>query len=305
MLFFNAAHDVNYNVIPEIQQFVAIDWSGARGPKLPGLQVAACAPGRGAPKLIYPRGENIWTRQGLLEHLIALAKSVGPVMAGFDMSVAFPFVDCGCYFPGYAHSPPDAPSLWRTVDEACHGADDFYARPFTPPGHPVAEYFNAPGYRGSQYDVSRLRVTDQRCLQWTRPSSVFNGVGPGSVGTGSLAGMRFFHAMRKQTGLRIAIWPFDAVRGYEQLVLCEIFPRFYLKRAGLDPRRWRERDFLNIILRHHKSRPAPTRAYSEDEFDALFSAAVLRFLSAHQASWRPATMTDEAARYEGWIFGVT
>lgn len=291
-------------MIPEFQLFVAVDWSGARGPFLPGLQVASCRPGRGAPRLVYPDHSNAWTRQALFDQLISMAKKDGPVLAGFDMSVAFPFCDVGVYFPGYSNSPPDAPALWRAVDEASRHANDFYARPYTEPGRPEADYFNAPGHRGSKYDIKRLRVTDQQCLRWTRPSSVFNGVGPGSVGTGSLAGMRFFHAMKKQKAARISIWPFDDITGDEQLVLCEIFPRFYIKRAGLDPRRWREASFLNAVLRNFNSRPAPRRVYSEDEMDALFSSAALRTLAAQKENWQPAAMTDLAARREGWIFGV-
>lgn len=292
-------------MIPQFHQFIAVDWSGARGPRLPGLQVAISVPGSSAPRLVDPPHEKTWSRQALFDYLIREAPKNGPVLAGFDMSVAFPFCDLGCYFPGLDTSPADAFTLWREVEEVCHKAPDFYARPYTKPGRPEAEYFNANGYRGKKYDVSRLRVTDRQCLKWTRPSSVFNGVGPGSVGTGSLAGMRFFHAMKQYADLRIAIWPFDRISGREQLVLCEIFPRVYVKQAGVDPRSWRENGFIDKILRAFESQPSRLRNLTEDEIDALFSSAVLRTLSGRGEYWRPATMTDAAAHHEGWIFGVT
>lgn len=291
-------------VIPGFRQFIAIDWSGARGPKLPGLQVASCRPGRGAPRLVRPPTGGHWTRTGLLEFLLATAATDGPVFAGFDMSVAFPFCDLGTYFPGHPQQVVCPRDLWATVDAISHEAEDFYARPFTQPGQPYADYFNAPGYRGPKYDIKRLRVTDQRCLAWTRPSSVFNGVGPGSVGTGSLAGMRFFHAVKQQRRVRAAIWPFDRITGNEFLVAGEIFPRYFVKQAGLDPRRWREKSFLNNALRAYHSVSVPVRDYSEDEIDAIFSAAAMRSLANDPASWKPAAMTTQAARQEGWIFGV-
>jgi hypothetical protein len=293
-------------MFPEFQQFIAVDWSGAQGPRLPGLQVAVCTPGRGAPRLIYPGREWLWTRRSLFDHLLAAAKENGPILAGFDMSVAFPFCDLSTYFPGAPERPENPFELWQVVDECCRDEDDFYARPFALPGRPFADYFNTAGHRGAKYDNKRLRVTDEACLKWTRPSSVFNGVGPGSVGTGSLAGMRFFHAMKQQREVRVAIWPFDEGRGDEPLVLCEIFPRVYMKLAGQDPRTWREPGFLNHVLRSYKSAtPAANRNYSEDELDALFSAAAVRNLACVPSSWRPDAMTDCAARYEGWIFGVT
>ncbi len=292
-------------MIAEFQQIIAIDWSGARGPRLPGLQVATCSPGDSSPRLVYPDRAEAWTRRTLFDFLPVAARERGPVFAGFDMSVAFPFCDLGCYFPGLADSPPDAGSLWRSVDDACRDASDFYGRPYTAPGRPVAEYFNAPGYRGRKYDTARLRITDRQCLRWTRPSSVFNGVGPGSVGTGSLAGMRFFHAFRKIKNLRVAIWPFDPVKGDEHLVLCEIFPRLYVKQAGIDPRTWREPGFTNRVLRCYGSQPVRSGRFTEDEIDALVSAAALRTLAKKKELWHPAAMTRKAARHEGWIFGVT
>jgi hypothetical protein len=292
-------------MLPDFQQFIAVDWSGARGPKLPGLQVAVCCPGRGAPRLVKPpRPLKSWTRAAVLELLREQAEQNGPVFAGFDMSVAFPFCDLGCYFPDHSASPPGPFVLWRMVDELSGQADDFYAGAFSRPGSPFADYLNAPGHRGAKYNVKRMRVTDQQCLNWTRPSSVFNGVGPGSVGTGSLAGMRFFHAVKQLNAPGIKIWPFDELTGNENLVMCEIFPRFYVKRAHIDPLTWREKGFLNQVLRAYGSDILRSASRSEDEIDALLSAAAMRKLSSDPATWRPSAMSPQAAAQEGWIFGI-
>ncbi|MGA1530077.1 MAG: hypothetical protein ACO398_04950 [Kiritimatiellia bacterium] len=292
-------------MLPDFQQFIAVDWSGARGPKLPGLQLAVCSPGHGAPRLLKPpRHLKTWTRVAVFERILEESRCNGPVLAGFDMSVAFPFCDLGCYFPGHPESPPNPPALWRTVDELSDHADDYYAGAFSRPGSPYADYLNAPGHRGAKYDVKRLRVTDQQCLNWTRPSSVFNGVGPGSVGTGSLAGMRFFNAVKQCNEPGIKIWPFDKVTSRDKLILCEIFPRFYVKRAHIDPRSWREKSFLNRVLQAYNGETLRSCPRSEDEIDALLSAAAMRNLAIEPATWRPASMSPQAASQEGWIFGV-
>jgi len=42
----------------EFDKFIGIDWSGAKGPKQPGLQVAVADACASAPKLILPPQEN-------------------------------------------------------------------------------------------------------------------------------------------------------------------------------------------------------------------------------------------------------
>lgn len=267
--------------------------------------MATCRPGGAAPTLVHPpAGLPTWTRQAVLDYMQQQARTIGPVLAGFDMSVAFPFCDIGTYFPGHPGSPPHPRALWRAVDALSENAPDFYAGAFSRPGQSFADYLNAPHHRGCRYDIRRLRVTDQQCLTWTRPASVFNGVGPGSVGTGSLNGMRFFHALRQVRDPDVAIWPFDRLRGNERLVACEIFPRLYVKQAGLDPRRWREPGFLNEVLAAYRSRPLTRCTWSEDEIDALYSAAAMRVLAGRPATWAPPAMTAMAARQEGWILGL-
>ncbi len=290
---------------PCFNVFVAIDWSGARGPRLPGLQMACCRPGSSAPRLLRPKTERHWTRTSVWQTVTAEARRNGPVLAAFDMGLGLPFVDHRMFFPGLTAAPRTARQLWQAVDRYSGDAPDYYAGPFCHPPSPFARYFNAPGYRGDAFDSSRQRLTEQICQKWTRPSSVFNGVGAGSVGMGSLAGMRLLHHIRKPRDLRVAIWPFDSLAGAD-IVVVEMFPRLYPIQGGLNPKEWWAPSFLPSILRHYgvrSQRAWPT--HTEDEVDALFSAAAIRDLSKRPNVWQPTAMTRSATTHEGWIFGVT
>lgn len=291
---------------PAFRQFIAVDWSGAKGPRLPGLQVACCPVGQAAPCLVRPPDQSLWTRTSVWEHIIKAAETSGPVLAAFDMGLGLPFADHNAYFPRMASSPPDVRSLWKVVDNHCKESADFYASPFCHPPSPFAPYFNAPGYRGPLFDIQRCRITEHACRSRTRPSSVFNGVGAGAVGLGSLAGMRLLHhAIKAPSKLIIAIWPFDQVSPQTDIVIVEMFPRLYALLAGADPRRWRENEFLPKVLKFYGSRIRnPTQLTTEDEMDAYFSATAIRKLATDSTVWSPPQMTSIAAAHEGWIFGV-
>ena len=262
--------DVPFGMPPEFQEFIAVDWSGAKGPRLRGLQVASCRPGNGAPKLI--RRPPSWTRTGVMEYAVARAKKNGPVLAGFDFGFAYPFDDCDTSFPGLDLRPPDAVSLWALIESLSGDAPDLYGGLAAQPPSPIAPFFNVHHNRGRWFSNRRLRLTERLCP--TRPSCMFNGVGPASVGVGSLAGMRLLHHLKQRRDVRVAVWPFDAVDDAD-LVVVEIFPRLYARTTSMNPR-------------------APL---TEDEYDALISADALRSLSASPQVW------DHKGN-EGWIFGV-
>ena len=294
------------NTTPAFQTFRAIDWSGAKGSRLGGLQMSQCHPGDDCPQLIRPATQRYWTRASLWQDLVAQAHVAGPVLAAFDMGLGLPFVDRNTYFPGWQEAPITARQLWRTIDRHADCAPDFYGGLACQPPSPLAPYFNAPGHRGPLFDINRCRRTEEVCRRWTRPSSVFNGVGAGSVGIGSLAGMRLLHTVRAARTVRVRVWPFDRDMADADIVIVEMFPRLYALLAGANPQSWREAEFLPHVLRHyHVQDPIHAQASTEDEVDALFSAAAIRQLATDPQTWSPTGMTDRAARYEGWIFGCT
>ena len=92
--------------------FVAIDWSGAAGPRQPGIAVAICGTGNDAPVLV--RQGHIWSRTDVLDWLL---HDLPPeALVGLDLSTSLAFADCGAFFPGWDESPADARALWALVE---------------------------------------------------------------------------------------------------------------------------------------------------------------------------------------------
>lgn len=207
-----------------------------------------------------------------MDHVLDRARKNGPVLAGFDFGFSFPRDDCGVYFPGYEEGPSDATSLWARIDALSNDAPDLYGGLAAQPPSPLAPFFNVHGNRGAWFTNRRLRTTERMCP--SRPSCTFIGVGPSSVGVGSLAGMRVLHHLKQQQDLPVAIWPFDPIDD-AALVVVEIFPRWYARTAAI----------------------RKPESMTEDEYDALISATALRDISTRPAAW-------EFEGTEGWIFGV-
>ena len=63
------------------------------------------------------------------------------------------------------------------------------------------------------------------------PSPTFNCVGPGSVGTGSLYGMRLLNYFYK----KLQIWPFYEIESANRSVIVEIFPTYYFRKVNIKP----------------------------------------------------------------------
>ncbi len=288
--------------LPAFDLFVGIDWSGAKGPRLGGLQVAICRPGSAAPELMPGPANGYWTRRQVYDYLRAQQAAGERVLAGIDFAFAYPHADQQAYFPGLSAQVASAAALWALVDDICVDADDFYGGPFYRRQElPYHQFLNAPGHRGEKFQ-SRRRITEQHCRRITAPSPVFNCVGPAGVGIGSLAGMRLLHALGQQQSA-FAAWPFAAP---QSLTVVEIFPRLYFKLVGADPRGWHDVANVNAALAGWQSAPlaAGVTISREDHADALVSAAALRGLAERPAVWRAADHCPPAKSHEGWIFGV-
>ena len=283
------------------QAFVGIDWSGAKGKKHRGIQVAACAAGTAAPRLVRPK-EGAWSRSAVLNWLTETATTT-PTLAGLDFSFSLPFVDEGAYFPGIADSPGEAPDLWRLVDEVSVAEADLYAGTFVGTA-PWAAYFFANGAKGARF-ARRHKAVERACARQGlgHPESVFHLIGPKQVGRGSLAGMRFLAALRKRLPV-VGVWPFDPPQDGRSCVV-EVFPRTFLAVAGHGPAKIRTAIDLDRALARFGAAPSGlTDGVDDNAADAIVAAAALRALSEDRALWRPAAMEDRVRRTEGWIFGV-
>lgn len=193
---------------PAIRRFAnvaVIDWSGENVARPRGLAVAHAAPGIRAPTLLRPDGR--WSRQAVLDWLLAHAEARTDLLIGLDLSPGLPFADAGAFFPGWPDSPPDAKALWRLVDERSAdtphlGVAGFLADPA------ISAHFRHQAVTGERFGTGRGRL--RVCEEAQRgaglsPSSCFNLIGAAQVGKSSLTGMRVLHRL----GGRIPIWPLD------------------------------------------------------------------------------------------------
>jgi hypothetical protein len=209
------------------------------------------------------------------------------------------------YFPENERNPKNAESLWRLIDSICQDAGDFYGGPFyLKKDAPFADYLLYQKYKGSKYS-SRLRITDNLCAKKAgNPSSVFKCVGPESVGSGSIAGMRLLHYISDHLNKNFLIWPFQYEDSYRSVIL-EIYPALFYKMAGENTKSWQNHKTINNALEYFSSEPLPPylKFESKDQIDAIISAAAIRHLSNNPDTWRPAELSKCARVFEGWIFG--
>lgn len=284
--------------MPAFERFIAIDWSGARAwPSYRHkLQLAVADCGDGPPRLVAPaRG---WTRQGLLDHLLALLADGVPTLVGFDFSFAPPFDPDHGYLPGSA-TPQGARAFWAFVDSHCVdpdlGAASFLEQAFRP-------HFYLGRADGPKAPYMRLRACERafNAAGGGKPSSVFDAIGAAQVAKGSFSGMRLLHRL----GAVHPVWPFDPLEAGRSTVV-EIYCRAFIRHAGARGLKLRTLDGLNIALAAFGSQPLPALdGLTDDKTDALVSAAGLRALAGQEALWRPAGLTPAIACTEGWTFAV-
>ena len=283
--------------------FAALDWSGARGPRQPGIALAV-APGRAAPELVRPG--HIWSRAEILAWIGEAADARADMMIGFDFSSGFAFADRGAYFPGWADSPRDLPALWALVETLSTADPHYEINGFL--AHPQARrHFR---HRGSSMGdlfepgAGRLRVVEHHPRATKQAASVsnFNLIGAAQVGKASLTGMRLLHRLRR----RIPLWPLDPVPASGPM-MAETYTSLAARAGGMAAGRSKIRDgaALDAALRVLGSSPTGLGGpLSEHAADALLTAAWLRAIASDPARWSPALLTTPLARTEGWTFGI-
>ncbi len=283
------------------EKYVAIDWSGAKHPhETKKIQVAEYDPQNGTVSLACPPSKAKWSRTEVFEYVRCMVKTKR-VLIGLDFAFAYPHCDEGGYFPNEPKSPPDVEQLWGKVEDICGSVDNLYGGPFYRDS-PFKDYHRYPGFKGAKYE-ERYRVTDvmAKKSEGLSPCSVFKCIGPNQVGPGSVAGMRLLRKVRKET--KASVWPFDTTPVPTCSTVVEIYPRLFLhyaeiSREGNQPTTDTKRklfDCYNAILRD------VSVEWTADERDALISAAGMSWFACQEFTWQAPA---EAAKYEGWIFGV-
>lgn len=271
--------------------FVGIDWSGDNKPWQKGLKVAIAYPGRAAPRLEYQSHKGRWSRSEVMRWIENQFQD-RRALIGLDFAFGFPPL----VLPG------NVVLDWEYAERVCELDFNFYGGAFfRPPACLHSHLVNSPWLPKHSYSANHLRVTDIVAMETAgaRPQSIFNAVGPAQVGPSSISGMRALRSLRQNCGGRIAIWPFDEMRGAGSVIV-EIFPRYFPLSKGKSAKLASQRE-LNAALVAFNSDEAEQGPKSEDEGDALLSAAALRFLSAQELLFQ---LPNQTIRSQGWIFGV-
>jgi hypothetical protein len=283
-------------VTPHFERFAAIDWSGAKGKRHKGIAVAICEAGEAAPALVRP--DHIWSRTEALTWLLEIAAGA-PTLFGFDFSAAPPIAARGEYLPGEPGIPSDAKAFWAYVDRVSDD-EDLGAASFLEKTHRRHFYFGAAD--GTKRDFLHHRVCENafNATGGGKASTLYDAIGAAQVAKASFAGMRLLHALDG----RVPVWPMDPLPGHGSVVV-EIYTRAFIRLAGLDGRKVRTLDKLNVALAALGAAPAAlARDPTDHETDVLIAAAGLRAIAGNPAYWSPRGMTPALARSEGWTFGV-
>ena len=275
-------------------QFVAIDWSGAKGRRHRGIAVARCASGDAAPTLVIPPG-GIWSRTAVLDWLIAHRDE--PMLVGFDFSFSAPFVERGAHLPGET-TTATARALWAYVD--AHSQDDDLG---------AASFLTARRgrhfYLGIADGLKRDYLFYRACEtagSGTKPSTVYDAIGAAQVAKASFSGMRLLHRLDR----RIPVWPFDPLPA-QGMAIVEIYTAIAARAAGMRKGRSKMRDpaALDDALAALGAEPhAPLARYDDHSTDALLTAAWLRANVEDAGLWHPPALTPPVSASEGWTFGV-
>ena len=167
---------------------------------------------------------------------------------------------------------------------------------------PYSNYYKSPNLKGTLYK-SRRRFTEIEAKNKIHsPSTTLNGVGPGEVGTGALAGMRVLNFIKN----KINIWPFNNSIFQKKSVAVEIFPTYYFRYARVKPEKniGFTLDKINQSLSHYGCNYLPKDITiggpDQDDADAIVSAAAMRYFSNNRNCWN----VPKVSKKEGWIFGV-
>lgn len=282
---------------------MAIDWSGAQGPRQRGIAVAICpADQKIGPALVRPG--HIWSREEVLDWM--LCEMPTATLVGMDLGASLPFLDRGAFFPGWEQSPVDAKSLWGLIDEICEHDPNLSAASFVDHMEASRHFRRHGGREGDLFGGGRgrLRITEfAQQAQGLNPYSNLNLVGAAQVGKSSLAGMRLLHRAQSH----FPVWPFDPDPGTGILVL-EIYTSLAALAGG--KRKGQTKIFcgeeLDMRLAIFGCAPhlSASSHYTDHATDALLTAAWLRYVHDRPELWRPAGMTEEVALTEGWTFGV-
>jgi hypothetical protein len=283
-------------VSTRFSRFAVVDWSGAKGARHPGIELAVCEVGSQAPQLVHPR-DKAWSRNAISNWLMAQNDNI---LIGFDFSFAPPFVARQSYLPG-DRVPLLAKAFWAYVDAKCDD-EDLGAASFLEVHHRRHFYLGAADGLKADFMHHRACEAHYNASGGGKPSTVFDAIGASQVAKASFAGMRLLHHVNALH----PVWPFDETPISGPLIV-EIYTQIAARASGIRKGRSKIRDAaaLDTALETMGSEPhTALPRYTDHATDAILTAAWLRANAHRKELWSPPMLTPEIARTEGWTFGV-
>jgi hypothetical protein len=255
-----------------------------------------------APELVRPG--HRWSRPEVLHWLI---EEMQPeTLVGLDLGISLAFADREAFFPGWSESPRDARRLWALVDRLC--VDDQHlsvtsfvdhaeaARHFSPATAHARVTCSVAGGDGS----ASPKLAQQ--MMGCKPYSNFNLVGAAQVGKSSLRACVCCHRL---AGVRLRSGPIDPLPESGS-ALIEIYTTIAAMAAGRRRRNRRSARFRKSTTRSPQSAAIRygRRPIDDHRSDAILTAAMATHHCPSPGTVKPAALTPEIARTEGWTFGT-
>lgn len=285
------------------ERYLAMDWSGAKAVSSPAIAVAAVSHNEKNVKLIKPSDSSMWSREKVADFIFSLAHKKQKTFIGIDANFGYAQEIVRKQFPHIQ----SVYELWAQIDTICKNEANFYAEAFwSQPKN--KKYFWTQGKQPSHIKLPK-RLTEIACAAqgFGHPESPFKLLGPKQVGKGGLAAMRLAHFLKQRIGSRIAFWPFCSRPELEKalIVVAEIYPRLFIKAAGLGNAKITNKRTLEALLSDYGSATPQQHFYSDHQTDALIAAAGMKnFLRTHQDYLGLCDDVRKRTNLEGWIFGV-
>jgi hypothetical protein len=238
-----------------------VDWSGARSGETRKIWLAEVFDGQ------VVRLESGRTREEVTHELVRVVRESAntPTVIGLDFSFGFPA------WYARAQGWNGAPDMWRAW------TNERVERTLRDPEFPFwgrGAQRTRPATLHDQSDTRPLRATErEQAAHSSRPFSVFQLVGAGAVGPGTLRGMATLSALHEAGA---AIWPFSHDTAHTNSTVVEIWPRLYaphVNKSNADARVAHVRTLSNAT--RDLTRFEHDVSKSDDAFDAVVGAIAL------------------------------
>lgn len=293
--------------------YIGIDWSGAKQPtKTFSIALARCDDHNNYPPIATT---DKLSRSDVFDQISDMVNDKQRTLIGIDCNFGY----CANVMHKQLGDSATAAHLWATVDSVNHKQPNFFAGEFWSSPQFSADFWQQ-GAQPHWFDLNQLRrITESYAAKqgFGIPESPFKLIGAKQVGKGGLAGMRVVHQLKQRFADKVAIWPFDAEHcNRANVVICEIYPRLFIRQAGWGNAKIRSIDDLNHILSHFgcdeydvenltNSNDTDNAVISDHLTDALIASAGLRAMVRQFPSLLDHTvLPEDAVMREGWIFGV-